>query len=45
MKLFQQEVENGNNLYSLEEETIGTWIDGKKIYRKTVVFEKNKQEV
>lgn len=27
---------NNENQYSLEEKEIGTWIDGKKIYRKTI---------
>lgn len=28
----------GNNDYSLEEKVVGTWIDGKPIYQKTVNF-------
>ena len=34
-----REESDNNNQYSLEEKTIGTWIDGKKLYRKVYVIE------
>ena len=34
-----REESDNNNQYSLEEKTIGTWIDGKKLFRKVYVIE------
>ena len=36
--------EKSNNDYSLEEKVIGTWIDGKKVYRRTYTGNINKSD-
>lgn len=34
-----EEVEDKGEIYSTEEQVIGTWIDGRPLYRKTVFYE------